>query len=195
MTLKFILASASPRRKALLKQIGINADVFAVDIDESPKIGEQPIDMVLRLAQQKAKEAQKQLDAQCDKQNLTILAADTIIEHDGAALGKPKDEDDAVAMLTSLSNKAHRVITAFCVLQGQREHLQSVISTIQFAKIEEVEARQYWQSGEPHDKAGSYAIQGYGAAFVKHLEGSYSAVVGLPLYECKCVLQEFGVLA
>jgi septum formation protein len=184
-----VLASASPRRRELLNQIGIGHTVHAVDIDETPKLNESPAALVERLAQQKANAALTQLD----NAKVVVLAADTIIEYQGKPLGKPRDEADAIQTLTALSNNTHLVHTAFCVMNDQDCHLETVTSEIKFGQITQQQALAYWQTGEPKDKAGSYAIQGKGAAFVKHLTGSYSAVVGLPLHECQVALQKFGV--
>ena len=124
-----------------------------------------------------------------------ILAADTIIEFNGMPLGKPRNEEDAINTLLALSESTHRVSTAFCLLSHHSEHVETVTSEIEFGKIHRTQAQAYWHTGEPRDKAGSYAIQGRGAVFVKHLSGSYSAVVGLPLFECQRALQSFGVEA
>lgn len=186
---KLVLASASPRRRELLQQIGIAHSVLAVDIDETPLVGETPTDMVCRLAQHKARAAREIISDHL----LTVLAADTTIEYNGISLGKPQNENDAVNMLLTLSGNTHQVTTAFCILGHEKQHLEYVTSDVEFCTISEQQARNYWQTGEPQDKAGSYAIQGKGAVFVKQLTGSYSAVVGLPLYECHKALLKFGV--
>lgn len=189
MTDSIVLASASPRRKELLNQIGIEHTVCAVDIDETPLPNESPIDLVSRLAREKAIAAQRYLNFP----SKTILAADTIIEFQGLAIGKPKNESDAIATLLSLSNQCHRVSTGFCLLKSNNEYSEVVTSEIQFGEISECQAKAYWQTGEPKDKAGSYAIQGQGAIFVSRILGSYSGVVGLPLFECRQALTQFGV--
>ncbi|MBO1255833.1 septum formation inhibitor Maf [Alteromonas sp. 5E99-2] len=189
MTDTIILASASPRRKELLNQIGIKHIVCAVNIDESPLLKETPTELVSRLAREKAIAAQGYLDFP----NQTILAADTIIEYQGVAIGKPKNESDAIDTLLSMSNKSHNVSTGFCLLNDTKEYSEIVTSEITFGEISEHQARAYWLTGEPKDKAGSYAIQGLGAMFVSRIVGSYSAVVGLPLFECRQALIQFGV--
>lgn len=189
MTDSIVLASASPRRKELLNQIGIKHIVCVADIDETPMPNETPTELVSRLSREKALAVQSHLNLP----NKIILAADTIIEFQGTAIGKPKNESDAIKTLLSLSNQCHHVSTGFCLLNGDKEHTEVVTSEIQFGEITESQARTYWQTGEPRDKAGSYAIQGVGAMFVSRILGSYSGVVGLPLFECRQALTQFGV--
>lgn len=189
MNRPLILASASPRRTELLKQIGLDHKVLAVDIDETPYANESALCLVERLANQKAIAAQNQLNTP----SLIILAADTIVSCQGRILGKPRDEQDAIQTLLMLSEQTHQVTTAFCILADKNQHLESVTSTVTFGTITEQQAAAYWLTNEPVDKAGSYAIQGQGAMFVKTLLGSYSNVVGLPLYECHQALSKFGV--
>jgi len=189
MTNSIVLASASPRRKELLNQIGIEHTVCAVDIDETPLHNESPVDLVSRLAREKAIAAQQYLNFP----SKTILAADTIIEFQGSAIGKPKSETEAIETLLSMSNTSHSVSTGFCLLNGTKEHNEIVTSEVHFGEISKYQAKAYWLTGEPKDKAGSYAIQGLGAMFVSRIVGSYSGVVGLPLFECRQALMQFGV--
>lgn len=187
-----ILASASPRRTALLNQMGFAHTQMPVDIDESPKAGEKPEILVERLAAEKALTAYQRLDDE-QKRDAIILASDTLIAFEGESLGKPADEADCVAMLQRLSGQVHEVLTSISVLDAQRQVTQTIITQVHFAPVSEAQSRQYWATGEPADKAGSYAIQGIGGQFVKSVKGSVSAVIGLPLYETRCLLNEFGV--
>ncbi len=182
------LASASPRRAELLRQIGIDFEVCSVDIDESWPSGEPLAQYVARLAQAKALHAARQLPA-----NTVILAADTAGQCNSKPLVKPVDKADAIQMLKSMSGQAHTVSTAISVCQNTRVETRVISSEVFFRPISAAEIDAYWASGEPQDKAGSYAIQGKGAIFVERLSGSYSAVVGLPLCETAALLADFGV--
>lgn len=187
MTAHIILASASPRRKELLDQIKLSYRVNPVDLDETPLLNEAPLDYVQRLAAEKSAACVAQLG-----DNLPVLAADTAVVLGDLILGKPKDRDDALAMLRLLSGKMHRVYSAVS-LRG-REHGQAVsITEVTFRPLTEREIALYWQSGEPVDKAGSYAIQGMGGAFVELINGSFSGVVGLPLFETAELLSRQGI--
>ncbi|MDE0757417.1 MAG: Maf family protein [Pseudomonadales bacterium] len=182
---ELILASASPRRAELLQQIGIKFRVEAADIDETRNVQEQPFDLVTRLAGEKAKSK-----LPC---NGVVLAADTIVLDDDAILGKPTDRDHAVGMLKRLSNRTHRVITAVCLADDARTVTEVVSTLVTLRLITQAEVEFYWESGEPLDKAGGFAIQGLGAVFVKNIQGSYSNVVGLPLFETAAMLDRFGI--
>ena len=192
-----ILASASPRRKELLEQIGISVSCYAVDIDETPHAQESPADLVQRLALGKAGCCRERLLLAHNRGELSssedtlIVGADTIIDLDGASLGKPDDREHAVATLLSLANRDHFVHTGVAVvsLNGNIHKSKIVTTTVSFGPVTEADAIRYWESGEPSDKAGSYGIQGLGAQFVAHLSGSYSNVVGLPLYEVLSLLR------
>lgn len=187
MAAQIILASASPRRKELLDQIKVTYKVNPVDLDETPLFNEAPLDYVQRLAAEKSAACIEQLG-----DGLPVLAADTAVVLDGLIMGKPKDRDDAFAMLRLLSGKMHRVYTAIS-LRG-REHGQAVsITEVRFRSLTECEIAAYWQSGEPADKAGSYAIQGLGGIFVASISGSFSGVVGLPLFETAELLSRQGI--
>ena len=182
---ELILASASPRRAELLQQIGIKFRVEAAAIDESRNVQEQPFDLVTRLAGEKAKSK-----LPC---NGVVLAADTIVLDDDAILGKPTDRDHAVDMLRRLANRTHRVVTAICLTDNFRTVTDVVSTLVTLRPITQAEAEFYWESGEPLDKAGGFAIQGLGAVFVKDIQGSYSNVVGLPLFETAAMLDSFGI--
>ena len=184
------LASGSPRRRELLTQIGVPFTAVGADIDETPLDHEPPSAYVERLARGKAEAGRRALDAGVDG---CVLGADTAVVLEGRILGKPVDQADALSMLLSLSGRDHEVLTAIAVLDGSRCESRVVRSRVRFRSITEQEAMAYWASGEPRDKAGSYGIQGLGAVFVAGLEGSYSAVVGLPLCETAELLGHFGI--
>lgn len=180
------LASASPRRRDLLASIGVAVEVRPVDIDESPRPGEAAHDYVVRLAREKAL-AGARLSA------LPALGSDTAVVCDGAILGKPAGREQAAAMLGALSGRAHEVLTGVAV-SGPAGLLTACVTTRVFMRaITDAELVAYWTTGEPADKAGGYAIQGLAAVFVEHIEGSHSAVVGLPLYETADLLARQGV--
>ncbi|CAN1597672.1 Maf family protein [Pseudomonas mediterranea] len=184
------LASGSPRRRELLTQIGVSFTAISADIDETPQDHETPSAYVERLARGKAEAGRRTLpidDGGC------VLGADTAVVLDGQILGKPLNQDDACSMLLSLAGRDHEVLTAIALLDGQRCESRVVRSRVRFRSITEAEAAAYWASGEPRDKAGGYGIQGLGAVFVAGLEGSYSAVVGLPLCETAQLLGHFGI--
>jgi septum formation protein len=177
------LASTSPRRREILETLGIEFDVVPVETDESPLQGETPGEMVLRLAIAKADAADR---------GEFVLAADTIVVLGDRVLGKPRDADDCVEMLLALSGRTHAVMTG--VALKTPTETRSVLSTtdVQFREIGRDEAYRYWQSGEPCDKAGAYGIQGLGGMFVKTIEGSYSSVMGLPVFETLELLKSAG---
>ncbi len=182
-----ILASASPRRQELLSQMGVSYALHPVDLDETPLANETPLAYVQRLA------AAKSAACVAERGNaLPVLAADTTVVLDGLIMGKPKNYADAFAMLSRLSGKTHQVFTAVSV-RG-RGHDQAVsITDVTFRELSEQEIAAYWRSGEPLDKAGSYAIQGKGGLFVTSLTGSFSGVVGLPLFETAQLLSQQGI--
>lgn len=186
---ELILASSSPRRAALLDQIGVRYRVRAVDVDETWLPGEDPAAYVRRLALAKARAGAAAAGG------ALALGADTAVVLDGEVLQKPCDRADALAMLACLSGRSHQVLSAVALAGagGTRDALRLSVSTVTFRPILPAEARAYWDSGEPRDKAGAYAIQGFGAVFVSRVEGSYSGVVGLPLYETAELLREHGV--
>ncbi|HZO21893.1 MAG TPA: Maf family protein [Steroidobacteraceae bacterium] len=181
------LASLSPRRRELLAQIGVNCSVVGADIDESVLAEEGPRDYVIRLAQQKA------LAVRRGGETLPVLAADTTVLLEGRIYGKPKDQQDSLAMLRQLSGRTHEVLTAVALADSQGVVARLSQSTVVFRKLTLTECAAYWDSGEPRDKAGSYAIQGLGAVFVESLSGSYSGVMGLPLFETAELLRASGI--
>lgn len=183
-----ILASASPRRSELLDQIGVRFTILVSDIDESRLHNESPEDYVSRLAMEKSRAGFSRQDS-----ILPSLGADTIVVCDQQIFGKPKNQADAAAMLMALSGKAHTVMSAVTVSQGSRSFSRLTKTLVRFRTISQSECQTYWQTGEPQGKAGGYAIQGRGAVFVDHIEGSYSGVVGLPLSETAEILGEFGI--
>lgn len=187
-----VLASRSPRRSQLLGQIGIAHEVLAVDHDELRQANEPPRAYAERLAREKAL-----LARQCHPQvsARTVLAADTVVALGGQIYAKPAGEDDCVRMLAALSGRSHEVITAIAVHDGRKVTTDASVSRVTFRAITGPESRRYWQSGEPAGKAGGYAIQGLGAIFVERLEGSYSGVMGLPLFETARLLAGAGVQA
>jgi septum formation protein len=178
------LASTSPRRREILETLGIEFNVVPVETDESPLQGETPGEMVLRLAIAKADAA---------NYGEFVLAADTIVVLGDRVLGKPRDVDEAIEMLLALSGRTHAVMTG--VALKTPTETRSVLSTtdVQFREIGRDEAYCYWQSGEPCDKAGAYGIQGLGGMFVKGIEGSYSGVMGLPVFETVELLKSAGL--
>lgn len=182
-----ILASASPRRRALLEQIGLSVEVRPAHIDETIGPEEGPEAYVERMAREKA-------DAACGSDPRPLLAADTIVVLDDRVLGKPTDRADGVAMLLALSGREHRVMTAVHLRRGDHRLAALSISHVRMREIEPVEAERYWATGEPVDKAGGYAIQGAAAVFVSHLTGSHSGIVGLPLCETAELLARVGLV-
>jgi septum formation protein len=182
------LASASPRRRELLAQIGISHVLAAPEIDEAALPGEAAADYVVRMARAKA------CSAAAHATGLPVLAADTTVVLDGTIRGKPRDAEHGVAMLLELSGRTHTVLTAVALLAGGALQHRVSASEVRFRSLNRAECIAYWESGEPHDKAGGYAVQGRGAMFVEHLSGSYSGVVGLPLFETAQLLEAAGLL-
>lgn len=188
MSVPIVLASQSPRRRELLRQVGIAFEAWPVDVDEGRAAGEAPATYVERLARAKAGAA-----AAAWGPGRPVLGADTAVVADGDILGKPADEAAALAMLARLSGRAHEVLTGVAVARGQQVRARVVRSVVTLRPTRADERRAYWASGEPAGKAGGYAIQGLGAVFVEGLAGSYSNVVGLPLFETVEILRGFGV--
>jgi septum formation protein len=174
------LASASPRRSELLRQIGIRHEVRPTDVDEARRAGEATLDYVRRVAEEKAHALWATLPQDGRR---PVLAADTAVELDGRVFGKPSGRDEAVAMLTALSGRTHAVHTAVAVLHGAGSAARVSSTRVSVRELAPAEIDWYWGTGEPADKAGAYAAQGRGAIFIQRIEGSYSGVVGLPLYE------------
>ena len=181
------LASVSPRRRELLTQIGVRYLVQAADIDETVWPGEPAAAYVARMARDKA------LCVRARGITLPVLAADTTVVMDEVICGKPRGEADCIAMLQRLSGRTHQVLTAVALAdtQGVQERLSE--SEVRMRALSAAECAAYWRSGEPRDKAGGYAIQGRGAVFIEHLSGSYSGVMGLPLFETAQLLRAAGV--
>ena len=186
---RLYLASASPRRRELLTQIGVPFSLVSASIDETPRSGESADDYVQRMAREKARAGLSRIE----DPSAYVLGADTTVVLGERILGKPTSKEDAVSTLLSLSGGEHRVITAVALASDKGCEVRLVSSLVQFRSISRDEAQAYWESGEPQDKAGSYAIQGWGAVFVSALHGSYSAVVGLPLCETAQLLDAYGI--
>jgi len=194
---QLILASQSPRRKVLLKQLGYQFSTLVADIDESVCDHESAKEYVLRLAQEKALAIFDTLTVEKQKQSL-VLGADTCVVIDGIILGKPANEAECIETLLRLENNQHQVLTAIAVAGYQAVNTADVSSKIietkvNFKALTVSEIKRYWQTGEPCDKAGAYAIQGIAGQFVTKINGSYSAVVGLPLYETTQLLAKSGL--
>jgi septum formation protein len=184
------LASASPRRSELLRQIGVPVEVRPAEIVETQALGEAPDAFVLRLAAEKADTVWRRVPAE---ERRPVLAADTAVVLDERVLGKPADEVEAEAMLAALSGRTHRVLTAVALRCGDVAETSLSSSEVRFRATTAEERAAYCRSGEPLDKAGGYGIQGRAAMFVEHLAGSYSGVVGLPLFETAALLGRCGV--
>lgn len=180
-----VLASASPRRSELLNQIGVQADILPMDIDERVLPAESPRDYVVRLSKQKALAA---LDLRHDA---VVVGADTIVVVDQQVLGKPRDQADHARMFALLSGRTHDVFTAVTIADSTQVHSALSHSQVTFAEVGAQEVAAYWRSGEPADKAGGYAIQGKGALFITNLDGSFSSVMGLPLETTGRLLAKF----
>ncbi len=193
MTKQLILASASPRRRELLDQIGVSYTVYPVDIDETPKQSEIPQDYVRRLAEEKAAACMLALNSP-----LPVLAADTSVVIDGCILGKPENKEHAQTMLNKLSGNWHSVYSAVSLrcrgINEEIQHFQALsITEVKFRTIQPQEIQAYWETGEPLGKAGAYAIQGLASIFVASINGSFSGVVGLPLFETAELLSKQGI--
>ena len=180
------LASSSPRRGAILERMGLDFTAGGVDIDEQQHAGESPDIMVVRLAIEKANAAM------CPRETV-IIGADTAVVLDGEVFGKPRDEADGLRMLLALSGRRHEVMTGVAVQSGGAVQSALSVTEVIFREIGPDEALEYWQSGEPGDKAGAYAIQGLAGAFVESVTGSYTGVVGLPVFETARLLRAAGI--
>jgi septum formation protein len=203
-----VLASGSPRRKELLTQLGYEFSVLVTDIEEQQQPDEDAQAYVQRLSLDKAKAALNLIAEQepnsdstvslgsdntvsLGSGNIVVLGSDTVVVSQGQVLEKPSDLADCQRMLTQLSDQRHQVMTAVSVVSADKHKTEIVITDVWFKPLSEQEIEKYWQTGEPCDKAGSYGIQGLGGRFVTRIEGSYYAVVGLPLFETDQLLQEF----
>ena len=193
------LASQSPRRRDLLKQIGVRFQILLLrvdqrrtpDVDESPRANETAADYVQRICRAKALAAWETLLMR-NMPHAPVLAADTAIALDDKVIGKPRDKKDAAAILRSLSGRKHQVYTAVAVILHERLELRLSVTELTFAELSDERIQRYLLANEAHDKAGAYAIQGIAGAFVQRIEGSYSGVVGLPLHETAELLHSFG---
>jgi septum formation protein len=188
---QIILASASPRRLELLEQIAVRVIVQAVDIDESQKPGEPVMDYVQRLAMEKAQRGFETIE---NLQKLPVLGADTVVVVNSVILGKPENRRHAKAMLEKLSGQKHTVHTSVAIVTENKMLVDTSSSQVSFKELDEQEIDYYLATGEADDKAGSYAIQGIAAQFIKNINGSFSGVMGLPLYETAQLLKQCGVL-
>lgn len=185
---QLVLASQSPRRRELLMQLGVPFLQQPADVPEAPQPGEPAHDYARRIALAKARRG-----AELAGLRLPVLGADTDVVVDGEILGKPRSPAHALEMLARLSGRSHEVCSAVAIVHRGREAVRLSVTEVQFGEIGAGQAQAYCASGEPLDKAGAYAIQGRGAAFVRSIRGSYSGVVGLPLYETAELLREFGI--
>ena len=191
---RLYLASASPRRRELLAQIGLGCHCLPVDLDESPLPGEAPAACVIRLALDKARAARTLLNSDGSADAVLVLGADTAVVVAGEVLGKPRDAADAATMLRRLAGCEHRVLTGVALIgPGAVERVGLSESRVRMRPITESEIAAYWATGEPADKAGGYGIQGRGALFIEAIAGSYSGVMGLPLFETAALLAAAGL--
>lgn len=184
------LASRSPRRQELLRQMRVAFRQVDVAVDESAHDGESPEVHVLRLALEKARAGWREVEK--SEHPLPVLGADTVVVLDDAILGKPGGRDAAATMLQALSGQTHRVLTGVALVDD-REATRISVNSVTFRELSDAEIARYWETGEPADKAGAYAIQGLGAVFVEHMEGSYTGVMGLPLFEVADLMDEFDL--
>lgn len=196
---RIYLASQSPRRRELLKQIGVAFDVLPLravsgrmDVVEMPHAGEAATDFAQRMAVEKAACGWRAVDAR-RLLRFPVLGADTVVELDGAILGKPADRAGAAAMLVRLAGREHRVYTAVAIQHEAHSVCRLSSSLVRFAALDHDAIARYLETGEYLGKAGAYGIQGRAGAFVEHIEGSYSGIMGLPLYDTAVLLREFGL--
>ena len=185
---KLTLASGSPRRADLLRQLGLSFSVVVPSVDEMPRRNEDSLKYVERMAKDKNAEIRKRLDS-VD----LVLSADTVVVYQSRILGKPKSKTEGLSMLRLLSERTHKVITGLALTTKTQKKFCFVETKVKFRRLSDHEIQAYWMTKEPKDKAGSYGIQGLGALFVSRIEGSYSNVVGLPLMETGELLKQLGV--
>jgi len=186
------LGSASPRRAELLRQIGVNFEVCIADIDETIHEHESPEEYVTRMAIEKAQRVW-QMNRNTPYADLPVLAADTAVVLGQQVMGKPVNREQGLEMLSALSGRTHEVLTAVSMLVGDRQSSRLSRSRVTFSTLTEADISRYWETGEPSDKAGAYAIQGKAAVFIESLQGSYSGVMGLPLFEVGQLLDEMEI--
>jgi septum formation protein len=184
------LASSSPRRRELLQQVGVQYELLPIDVEESRLPGETPEQYVGRVALDKALAG---WDCQQRTLDIPVLGSDTEVVLDGEIFGKPKSRQHGLDMLRMLSGKSHRVLCAVALVQGGRKQVRLNVNTVTFRELSAEEVEAYWDTGEPEGKAGGYAIQGKAAAFISRLDGSFSGVMGLSLYDTVELLENFGV--
>jgi septum formation protein len=187
-SLRLVLASASPRRRELLGRLGLDPLIRPADIDETPRPGEDPHDLVVRLASAKAATSLARGDAED-----VVLAADTEVVLDGQVLGKPRDRDEAARMLRRLAGRSHEVVTGVAVRRGGTARATRVTTEVRFRPVSDAEIAWYVATGEPDGKAGAYGLQGAGAALVERIHGSDTNVIGLPLAETITLLRQVGM--
>ena len=195
---RIYLASQSPRRRELLKQIGVNFEMLLlrsdprrnIDVDETPHEGELPENYVLRVSRAKAETGYTMLQLR-NLPSFPVLAADTTVTLDGKIFGKPANDEQAADMLGQLSGREHQVLSAVAIALGDHVEIALSTSSVRFARLSEERIRRYVRTHEYRGKAGGYAIQGYAGAFIEHISGSYSGVMGLPLFETVQILQNF----
>ncbi len=195
---QFYLASRSPRRRTLIEQLGISYQTISVEVDEAPHPGEQPLDFVSRLASEKATSGRKQVEDQADA---VVVGADTCIVLNGEIIGKPVDKAMCVDLLKRYSGTTHEVLTGVAVVGPEGgipgaagvTQVRVNVTKVTFRSITDRECEEYWATGEPEGKAGGYAIQGKAAVFIEKIEGSYSGVMGLPLFELSELIKGFGI--
>lgn len=183
------LASASPRRSALLTQLGVAHAVRPADINESISPGETPAAYVQRLAESKAEALWRALD---ERERLPVLGADTSVALANEIMGKPRDEQDAMQMLRRLSGRTHQVYTAVALRHAHGCDSRLSVSEVSFRELADAEIATYWRTGEPADKAGGYAVQGLAALFIERIAGSFSGIMGLPIFETGELLRAIG---
>lgn len=189
------LASGSPRRREILENLGFTVRCLPADIDETPKEGEAAVEYVRRMACEKNQAAAQWFATHDQEPEFAVLTADTTVADGAVILGKPESESDAVDMLERLSGRTHQVLTAVCVYWQGVCHDVVQTSEVRFKTLTAEEIAAYVASGEPMDKAGAYGIQGLGGVFVKHLQGSFTGVMGLPVYETAQLLKSLGLEA
>ena len=188
MIAQLYLASRSPRRQELLRQLGLRFEVLPAEVLEQPQPGQSPADYAVSMALAKARTG-----STLAREPLPVLGADTDVVLDGEILGKPVNREHGLSLLAKLSSRTHEVYSAVAMVLRDRTQTALSVTRVNFAVISPAMASAYWDTGEPVGKAGAYAIQGLGARFVKTIEGSYSGVMGLPLYETGELLKAFGV--
>ena len=190
------LASKSPRRTELLQQIGVEHKIIDIEVDENISSSNSPQENVRALSVLKCQEGIRKVLTD-DVDSFPVLAADTIVVLGDKVFGKPESESDAISMLLKLSGKTHIVMTAVTVgiisKDQAKFHTINVASNVEFAKLTEIDCKEYCKTNEPFDKAGGYGIQGYGSAFIKKIDGSYSNIVGLPIHEVVELFKELGI--